>query len=476
MPVTELSVHLKGQLADTGKLTSRPDMQRIATTSYAHPLHKWIANGDVVCPLCKGTLSVDEDASCSLCGTRFPIRQGVINLLTPSPQAPLQPLPTEKIAAAILARYGLPEAECGTVEKLIRDSFAGHGDAVLAGEIRSFVDRFHLTNQDYELRVVHHYLDSPLLAGRTDYRSIRIRNAGLFPWSSRGTHPLLLSYHWSDATGNIVVFEGCRTSFPIDVAPGREITIPVQLQAPTEPGSYVLTLLLVHEMVCWAEHSAVLIPVKVTSEPGDVIAPVAVHSAEVLAPWSEAEDSAIAIRFVQQFCAARLADRQEWTMLEIGGGNSPEMAGLLEHFPEASCLSIDVSDALLQLRALQLRHHQPSLNARMALMTADANHLPLQPGFADLIFLCRALHHFPDPARLLRELRRVLKPSGVVALVCEPVGAAYDDETRRLLQEGVNEQVFALEDYLTMFRRAGLNIVIARCDWGFSLKTILSLP
>ena len=66
----------------------------------------------------------------------------------------------------------------------------------------------------------------------------------------------------------------------------------------------------------------------------------------------------------------------------------------------------------------------------------------------------------------------MLKPNGLLFLMCEPVGHEYDDLVKNLIRQNVNEQAFPLDGYLAICDRAGLEPVDLQVDWGFSLKGV----
>jgi hypothetical protein len=107
----------------------------------------------------------------------------------------------------------------------------------------------------------------PQRAGATTTARLVLENGGAATWRSRGEDGLQVSYHWLDTRGNAIVWDGTRTPFPRAVAPGEQIALDVQLDAPRPPGRYVLRLDLVEEHRFWLSEVGV--------EPHDVEVDVA---------------------------------------------------------------------------------------------------------------------------------------------------------------------------------------------------------
>src|SRR4029077_15294369 len=74
-------------------------------------------------------------------------------------------------------------------------------------------------------------------------------------WNAGGANPVDLAYHWIDAAGNAVVWDGARTKLQADgpPAPVQQLTAPIT--APPAPGTYILQLALVKEGVAWLNPS-----------------------------------------------------------------------------------------------------------------------------------------------------------------------------------------------------------------------------
>ncbi len=118
-------------------------------------------------------------------------------------------------------------------------------------------------------------------------------------------------------------------------------------------------------------------------------------------------------------------------------------------------------------------HHKELFENHLCFVCCDAVTAPFVDECFDAIVLFSTLHHFPDPALFLENISRLLKKEGFIAILCEPVGNnLHQDVTIRDLSKGINEQVFSLEEYLSIFDTAGLTIKFIQVDDG-SLKTIL---
>jgi SAM-dependent methyltransferase len=60
---------------------------------------------------------------------------------------------------------------------------------------------------------------------------------------------------------------------------------------------------------------------------------------------------------------------------------------------------------------------EPPATARLRLVEASAMDLPFPHDFFDVVLCYQCLEHIPDPGAALREMARVVKPNGVIAIV-----------------------------------------------------------
>ena len=96
------------------------------------------------------------------------------------------------------------------------------------------------------------------VAGGTYQLSVPVTNQGSLQWPAQAAPPgtvpvplVTLSYHWHDAVGKTIVWDGRRTPLPATVDPGGTVTVNATVVAPVITCACVLTLDLVREGVSW---------------------------------------------------------------------------------------------------------------------------------------------------------------------------------------------------------------------------------
>ncbi len=80
---------------------------------------------------------------------------------------------------------------------------------------------------------------------------VTVTNTSPGLWPAGGANPVRLSYHWLDANGNVVVWDGMRTALPVDLQPAASVAVNAAVIAPPSRGAYFLRFDLVKEGVSW---------------------------------------------------------------------------------------------------------------------------------------------------------------------------------------------------------------------------------
>ena len=78
-----------------------------------------------------------------------------------------------------------------------------------------------------------------------------ITNAGTVAWPAKSGGAVVLSYHWRDAGGRVVVWDGARTALDGALDPGEYASRAMRIVAPSTPGRYTLELDAVREGLGW---------------------------------------------------------------------------------------------------------------------------------------------------------------------------------------------------------------------------------
>lgn len=96
-------------------------------------------------------------------------------------------------------------------------------------------------------------------------------------------------------------------------------------------------------------------------------------------------------------------------ILDLGAGTGHSSRVLQDRYRRAIVIALDLAEGMLR----QARRRQPWLR-RFARVCGNASRLPLRDASVDLVFSNMALHWCSDPDRVFAEIRRVLRPGGLV--------------------------------------------------------------
>ena len=123
--------------------------------------------------------------------------------------------------------------------------------------------------------------------------------------------------------------------------------------------------------------------------------------------------------------AVRLLDRLDGRpdlagpleLLDVGIGTGTLALAALERWPEAVAVGVDPSRVMLRLAAGEARSRGGASEHRLRLLRGNADALPLEDASVDLVLSSFVIQLVPNRAAALREMLRVLRPGGTVAVL-----------------------------------------------------------
>lgn len=427
-----------------------------------------------VCVCCRRArlAKIDDGYVCPACGSVFPVLMGVPLLVDGVvPERTHPPASVDADIRRILEYFRLPSSvdNVNALREIFGRRYTFRQQHYTA-ENNSFMSRISETplgewkpervNENLRAAVTQDYIPEELSAGTASTHNVRIRNDD-DAWlvSQEVCNPVFISYHWFALDGRVVLWDGKRTPFPVPLAPHRAMTVPVSIAAPAEPGDYILRLDLAREWLGWGGLEPWERSVRVVGREADPRCPGWIVS-------QRREDYAKDHEYARTLLQERISGLgSQARILELGGTSSPQTAwfGL-------PVWNVDIDVQSLQIGALC---HANLDRSSCSFVCADAHQLPFEPAYFDCIVMFATLHHFEEPARLLRSATAYLKADGFIAVLCDPVGHdVAGADYRRDLMAGINEQTFTPAEYAMIFDRAGLHVVHAQID-DLSLKAFL---
>jgi ubiquinone/menaquinone biosynthesis C-methylase UbiE len=110
-------------------------------------------------------------------------------------------------------------------------------------------------------------------------------------------------------------------------------------------------------------------------------------------------------------------------VLEVGCGVGAQTEILLRRFPKIHVTGIDLNNKQLE-SAKKFLGAIPGLTGRFNLQQMSADNMSFEAETFDAAYLCWILEHVPNPAQVLSEVRRVLRP-GAEIVVTEVMNSSF---------------------------------------------------
>ncbi|MDP9825286.1 class I SAM-dependent methyltransferase [Kineosporia succinea] len=118
---------------------------------------------------------------------------------------------------------------------------------------------------------------------------------------------------------------------------------------------------------------------------------------------------------VTEWIAGHLGDHPVRTIIDLGAGTGTGTFALLSRFGDATVTAVDASAGMLE--HLTDRARRSGDGGRVVAREIDLDAQRLGGVSADLVWASASMHHMSDPARVLEDLRGVLTPGGLFAMI-----------------------------------------------------------
>jgi ubiquinone/menaquinone biosynthesis C-methylase UbiE len=187
------------------------------------------------------------------------------------------------------------------------------------------------------------------------------------------------------------------------------------------------------------------------------------HFNELAPRWDQLPGPSDAFHKVEEF-VARASHTSAQQILDVGCGTGLLLPYLLKACPQATCVvELDFAEEMLRENARKVA------DQHVARLCADAQALPFPDGCFDLVLCFAVLPHLVDLEAALKELSRVLRPSGRFA-VGHLMGSAELNAFHHSMGEPLTHDTLPpVESLAQTLRQLGATVVLAeeRPDWYF---------
>ena len=119
-------------------------------------------------------------------------------------------------------------------------------------------------------------------------------------------------------------------------------------------------------------------------------------------------------------------------MLDVGTGTALIPIELCQRDEfDGNVIAVDLAEEMLKLAKLNIA--ELGLSERVRCEMVDGKSLPFEPGEFDVVISNSIVHHIPEPFEVLREMRRVVEPDGLL-FIRDLLRPETGDEVERLVE------------------------------------------
>lgn len=156
-------------------------------------------------------------------------------------------------------------------------------------------------------------------------------------------------------------------------------------------------------------------------------------------------------------------------VIDLGAGTCWSTARLSKVPAVDEVVALDMSERFLTTVGARVIEHNGGEKKKIRFAVASFNEVPFEDESFDCAFLIAALHHSVTPLRTLAEVRRVLKPGGVLFLVESPwpvvrVNRGRAESIRLTRETRATEICYTRGEFEYVLAYAGFDATFTPCD------------
>ncbi len=159
----------------------------------------------------------------------------------------------------------------------------------------------------------------------------------------------------------------------------------------------------------------------------------------------------------------RAKGKNRFRMLDIGCGTGTFLAQCLATGMNMEVLGLDMAYNMI-LQASYKAEQIISNGSPITFMVGDAEHLPFESSYFDMVTCSNSFHHYPNQLQALQEMRRVLNDNGALLIVDghrdDPLGYLIFDVAIDAVEKHIHH--CSRRQLMKMFREAGFHKVTQR--------------
>ena len=149
--------------------------------------------------------------------------------------------------------------------------------------------------------------------------------------------------------------------------------------------------------------------------------------------------------------------REGMHVLDIGCGTGRALGLVAERVNgNGEFYGVDLSEGMIDRAKAHFRD-QPNFH----FVKANSESIPLGDGSFDVIICTNSFHHYLDPVQALREMRRLVKPSGSIFILdpsADSLAVKVADKVIKAL-EPEHVKIYSTKEYRELFANSGLRYV-----------------